>query len=94
MRKSGNRKSGYKWKDSIRLAVCTGIGIIIARMLISDTPLGIALIIALIVGFFVYLIWGADISYRRVNWSKRESKPGTQIESRCQEGQRWQEKPK
>ena len=49
------RKSGYKWKDSIGLAVSTGIGTIIARMLISDTPLGLALIVALIVGFFVYL---------------------------------------
>ncbi len=91
------RKSGYKWKDSIGLAVSTGIGTIIARMLISDTPLGLALIVALIVGFFVYLFWGANISFRRVNWSNRKPKPGTQIESRFQEvdaGEQLQEKPK
>ncbi len=91
---SAVRKSGYKWKESVTLAVCTGIGITIARMLVSDTPLGIALIAALIVGFFVYLFWGANISFHRVNWSKREPKPGTQIESRFQEGEQLKEKQK
>ncbi len=88
------RKPKYKWKDSIRLAIGVGIGISIARMLISDTSLGIALAAALIVGFFVYLLWGANISFRRVNWSKREPKPGTQIESRFKEREQVHEKLK